>query len=307
MNWILQNRFLTGLIAFFLVGTGAFAFLILGSWNRFREVAETYQDQKAKIQQLQGMVPYPDNENLTAYKQQQQLLEERLASLHDKLSKMQLSSEKLQEENVKPEQFQDQLRAAVSSLLSKSEENKVSIPDKSKFYLGFGQYQAAPPKPRKVPGLLIELKSMEWLANLLISSRVEEIGEMKIDSNEEEAQPKHALLKGGRQAPSASTKRVMEIGFTSDPAALRAVLNAITNSTEQFLILRDVRVQSTQEKGPSRQDGAIVQENQGAAVPGFGMPSVSGTSEAPLFKFVVGNEKIKVLLKVEIFELPKEL
>lgn len=293
MNWVRENKFMASVAAVLCGGGALLCFLIYHSWARYSEALESHQRQSASLAQLKGMVPYPDAENLAKFKEQQELLLKNISGLKSELLAMQVPVESL-----KPEEFQDRLRASVSAIVAKADAQKIAIADKPKFYLGFGQFQVAPPKAEETGSLAVQLKAIERLMELLIESRVEELSELKIGHLENKPQSK-PVIPGAKAVPvqSALVKSEFEVGFLCDPAAMRRVVNAISGVKEQLLVIRDVRVENTSDKGPSRA------EQFPSAAPNTGG---SGDTESASMKFIVGTEKLKVWLKIELVQFAKE-
>ena len=64
MNWIRENKFLTGFIAVLVVGVGVLGYLLYSAYGDYSDVSDQYTAQAAKLNQLQSLTPYPDEENL---------------------------------------------------------------------------------------------------------------------------------------------------------------------------------------------------------------------------------------------------
>lgn len=295
MNWVSKNKFPVAIFAILLTCGSILGFLSYSSWNRYSATLESFQQQSARLLQLQGLNPYPNAENLAKYKEQQEILNKSVDNLRSTLVAMQVPMTL-----VKPEEFQDRLRVIVSMAVAEADKQKVTIADRSKFYLGFGEFQFAPPKAEDASLLAVHLKAAESLVKILFVSCIDELRDFKVGSDRDRSQAKPASgtkLELSPKAASVLSRTPFEMSFLCDPSALRRVLNAISSTNEQFFVIRDVFVENTNDKGPSRMDASA----STASV-------VSGeNSQAPVpMKFVVGTEKIKVLLKLELVQFPKE-
>lgn len=291
MKWFGENKFLGFLSIITVVGTALLALQIYTSWGRYSESADKYQQQSENLKMLLQSVP--STESRKKYKQEQEKLSEKVAALKKLFGGMRVVSTVSN-----PEDFQDSLASSVGAVLSAAKANSVSVPDQN-FYLGFGQYKTSPPKPDRVGALVSDLEARKWIANLLISCRIDEFTQIKSeDVKQEIAQPKLSGTGTAKNVPSYS-KCSFDFEFVCSPTSFRNILNGIAGAQGQLLIVRSVRIQNTQEKGPPRNQEVnptpVQNEEHGA-----------GAAPTASFKFIVGEEKIKVLLKIDVLEFPKE-
>src|SRR5690349_19501293 len=64
MNWIKENKFLTGFFAITLVVAGVLAFLMMSAKSRAAAAQADYEAAASKLTSLQTSAPYPDKGNL---------------------------------------------------------------------------------------------------------------------------------------------------------------------------------------------------------------------------------------------------
>jgi len=89
-------------------------------------------------------------------------------------------------------------------------------------------------------------------------------------------------------------RNVVEISFKAAPGAARKVLNEITSSTGQFLIIRTLYVHNDKDKGPPH-------ERTGAPTPAPSPQASPGQQGgAGALNFIVGNEHIEVSATIEM-------
>src|ERR1051325_11924929 len=108
MNWLRQNRLLSGFLAAFGISTlGGIWFLVTAKndWNR--AVIE-YKEVAAALNRLEGLTPYPSGENLRRFK----------ADVHDYGDALVKLKEELRGyvRPIEPNEFQARLHLAITSL-----------------------------------------------------------------------------------------------------------------------------------------------------------------------------------------------
>lgn len=284
MNWIKENKFVSGFLAAMVVGIAVFGFLLYSSWNHFSEVSTTYSAQASALKRLQSLNPYPDEENLKKTREQKDAYVSSIVGLEKRLSEM-----KFPVQPMEPAAYQDILRKTVSAAVEKANKNGIKLPEK--FYGGLEVYQTAPPKDTAAATALgRELKSIELVVNILLDSKIDSITSISRTQLPEET--------GAKPAEKTLVKKhSFTIGFTADQASMRRALNEISSSKEQFLVIRMLRIKNENEKGPSRLDAS------GLAA---GAPVTTGTATdanaANALKFVVGNEKLNTLATIDILD-----
>jgi len=88
-------------------------------------------------------------------------------------------------------------------------------------------------------------------------------------------------------------RNVVEISFKAAPGAARKVLNEITSSTSQFLIIRTLYVHNEKDKGP-------LHERTAKPTPTPNPQASPGQQGAGALNFIVGNEHIEVSATIEM-------
>lgn len=300
-----QNKFLIGYGAVLLIGGGALGFLAFKESSRYAANQESYNKELASYKQLTSAPLYPDAENLKKLEGQNEELKGAVTALNEKLIPMSFPIEE-----VTPEQFQDILRASVSAVVKKAAENNVTLPDK--FYLGFDSYQTQPPSVAGAPYLLRQLKTVELVVNSMIDNRVTTISSITRAPLPQEggaapaaapartgAAPTAGAKPGGPAAPAAANveRFPFSIQFTADQSNFRVVLNKISGTDKQFLIVRNLTVKNTDEK-PTAKVIPVA-----AAIPVQAQQARSGaetSSPAQNLQYIVGTEKVEVDLQLEM-------
>ncbi|MBA3963763.1 MAG: hypothetical protein H0X40_17940 [Chthoniobacterales bacterium] len=298
MNWFRQNKFLGGFLVAFAVAT------LLAGYFFLHEKGEA-DDQQARLEStineltnLRSMKPFPNAVNLQKSKAQAENYRDSLAALENELKSRSLPVVPLQ-----PNEFQAQLRQAVTSVIEDAAASKVALPPN--FYLGFDEYATSLPNSTAAPLLGQELQAIAMLTTGIISAHVDALHTLvRAPLPEEKAAPTPAARgrATGTPAAGATTElvaaRSLEISFSAGPAAARKVLNQIATTKEQLFIIRTLNVKNQVDKGPPRGTAA---ESAAPSPP----PGVKATSP-PAVSFIVGSEHLDIRAKIDIVSLNPE-
>jgi hypothetical protein len=314
MDWIKQNKFLSGFLFVTLLGAGLLGFLMFSAKGKYGEAYETYTNKIAELQGLQSAKPYPESANLKKMQELQKAHQEAINELQTKLA-----ANELPVEPMTPEKFQDVLRETVKRVEAKRAEKGSSLGEAGKFYMGYERYQSEPPKPEAAPLLGRMLKAMEIAVISLLDAGASEIKAVKPEPLAEEgiASPggnaSGAGDKGEKKGDSEkgdekslARRQPFEIEFVANEMAFRQFLNGLITSKEQFFVPISVVVNNEQQQGPSK-----VAANVGAGFPPADPANPAavppGTSPAPAAaakdrKFIVGDEKLVITVRVEVVD-----
>jgi len=300
MDWIKQNKFLTGFLAVLLVVGGALGFLAFTANAKYGEAFQGYTEKATKLRQLQGEQPYPEAANVAKMQAVQKAHQAAIDSLHAELRKAQFPAPPLT-----PEKFQDNLRESVRRVTAKLTERKVQMGEQQQdFYMGFGNYQGAPPKPEAATPLGQMLEAMELAVTLLADSAVSKLEAVTRDNLPEEgiASPsapeknnpreRDDEKKGKESKESPLVQRhAFTLKFESGEAQLRAFLNSLITSKKQFFVPSSVVVANEKDTGPSKAE---------STAPTNPPPPGPGGEKNTDDKVIVGAEKLKVTARIEI-------
>ncbi|PTX96315.1 hypothetical protein DB345_11055 [Spartobacteria bacterium LR76] len=298
MKWLQENPFLAGITAFTIVGAGAFAFLLSQALTRSQEASDAYNQAIAKLHGLQERVPFPSVENLEKSKAQTDQYREQVLALRKKLAAM----EALLDMSVNPQRFQDDLRASVNEVADKAKEAGVGLP--TDFYLGFAQYANSLPSEQAAPFLARQLTVIKQLVLRLIDFRVQSIdGLVRAPLLQEgntpaSPQPAAANQKKGGNSNSATPAKVLErspfdISFTAEQSKFRVAFNSLLNDN-QFLIIRSVSVENTNQAGPP--------VAQADATPNTAYTATATETAKKDLNVVLGREFVRVALHLEMID-----
>lgn len=318
MTWLKENKFVAGVLVVTLAAGSGLGWMLLQAKTKYNQSAAAFETQANELKRLETAPAYPDKENLQAAEQQRL---EHLTMITD-LQKS-LVAAGFPTEPIAPNQFQDQLKAAVTQFTAKA--GKVTIP--KGFYYGFEQYATTLPNVEVAPVLARELKAIQLLFDTLLAKgkgRVVAITSFSRESFAEEinkkpgevpkATPKPAPRRPGEKPAAAPVEPLVkphfvDLVFVAEQGAVVDYLNELAANKQQFFITRYVALHNTNDKPPSRDAGTAASvsgvDPVPAPVPETPLP---GAPQAPSKDpIVLGNEKVEVTLRVEIvdFAQPK--
>jgi hypothetical protein len=300
MNWFLQNRFLGS----FLSGLGIAILLslwfLLHEKGRADEAQNQLESTVTELNRLRASSPLPNDENLKKTRAQTEKYRTSLLALENGLKNRMFPRLPLQ-----PNEFQAQLRLAVTAVQDRAGANKVQLP--ASFNLGFDEYATSLPTGEAAPRLGRQLRAIAWLANTIIDGRADSLSSLtRTQLAEEKAAPASTRSpKAGAAvaAPKGTGEKIVEstsvnLKFSGSPAAVRRIVNQIASVKDQFYILRTLIVKNQADKGPKR------------GAPDAGPTptrNAEGAKGKEAIAFIVGTEHLDVAAKVEIvkFAVPE--
>jgi hypothetical protein len=307
MNWIKENKFLAGLLAVLVLGVGAFGYLILGARGRLAEATDAYESAVAERTRLHNLKPYPSAENVKELMAQKAEATAKITELHKALA-----SSELPVEPMTAVQFQDKLRAAVTEVTTLAG-TTTKLPEK--FFLGFERYETATPDVAAAPLLGRELKAIQWLVTRIIENKVGELKEMVRDPLPAEGGAKPATpaapptkgssSKGGKdEKPSDPLVQPhgLDLSLIGEQGSVRAVLNDIVGSKEQFFIVRLVSFLNEKDRPPTRDKEGVAAAPAEGADPNATATAPAATPATPATTYIVGTEKVAMTLRLEIVD-----
>lgn len=285
-----------------LLGAAGLGYFAYSQSSSLSEQTLQYEAQVQKLQTLQSRKPYPSEENLTEAQKAFEAYKAEVETLQKEVAKRQLALKE-----VTPQEFQDRLRKVVSEVEAKAKEQGVQLPDG--FYLGFEEYRTNLPPQELTSQLARQLDVISELVNRLIDLRVSGISSivrtpLSTGGGEGERQGGRG---GSREASTASSiaKQPFDITFTGEQGKFRQLFNGLIN-TDQFLIVRALKLQNSNPQGPPRKTATSETENAPAmtTIPGL-EPEENSTPSGPQrhLSIIVGREIVEATLRIEIATL----
>ena len=315
MNWIKENKFLTGFFAVMVAGLGVLGYLLFGAMGSFDEASTRYTGLATELTRLQNLKLSPSQKNLNALVAQKEDAVKTIAAFQKSLAAKAFPSEPMT-----PALFQDKLKATKTAVGEKAQ-GTTHLPDK--FFLGFDPYETRPPDSKETATALgHQLKAIEWLIVQLIECKVTDVKPIKRDLLPEESGGGRS---GDKNRKPLINSHAVEITVQCQQSALAPFLNAlISPKTAQFYILRTISVKNLNDKGPPKTvnlsppppvippPGGIpgpasppffASAPTGAPVPGSPQP-VPAAPAVPqaAATYIVGEEQIEVTMLIDIVD-----
>src|SRR4051794_34039200 len=244
MNWFRENRFLGMFVIVLGLCTLAALFFVWTESGAADEAATRFGNTSTELRRLEGLAPYPSEDNLRKMKAHTENYSSALAKLKEDLKLRMPPITPLA-----PNEFQSRLRVAMNAVSDKARANKVKLPDK--FYLGFDEFASALPSEAAAPLLGQELVQVEWLLNNMLDAHVDAVTAFRRnpapEARETAALPTATPTKPAPNAPQAANlidRNVVETTFFSTPSIARRVLNQVAAANQQFCIIRLLHVRN---------------------------------------------------------------
>ena len=259
MDWIRNNKFMAGFLAFMVAGVGALGYLLYTSYSHYDEVAQQYDKQVTELKRLQQLQPFPDDKGLKKFTELRRSYASAVSTLQAKLAAYEPPPEN---PPLTPIQFADKLRKSVEDVTGSAQNVGMALPEN--FYLGFEQYRGAPPEAAATPLLSEELDAINDLVALLLKQHVEHLTAISRGRLPHEAgavrrsrrlPPPPAGPASRHESPADDlvVRYPVDISFTAQPSALRAILNEIT-AAKRLYVIRAIQVKNQMDKAPLRED-----------------------------------------------------
>lgn len=295
MNWIKENKFLTGFFAVMLVGVGGLGYLVSAAMGRADDAANRYTETSTELGRLQNLPVSANKKNLDVLIDQKKDAIKAIAAFQTLLA-----SKSFSQESITPEQFQDKLKATKNAIVDKAQ-GATKLPDK--FFLGFDVYETRPPDKDAAAPLAHELKAIDWILGQIIDSRVTELKTIKRDPLPEES----GKVRGDKKGKSAVTSHSLELTMQTRQPALASFLNSlVSEKAPQFYSVKSIRLKNQNDKGPARVDpNAAVNASQPAvnATPATpGAPAAPDAALKVVSTYIVGEEQLEVTLQIDIVD-----
>jgi len=334
MNWFKQNPFYAALLIITILACGGAGFFLFKAKGEYDAVSADYDTEARSLLRLQAQDPFPSAENQEKLKLELSDYTANAMALRD-----QLVSRNLEVPVLTPGEFQQTLLEAVNELKNKAANGRVTLP--AEFFLGFLEFRDTLPENEVTPQLTVQLKAIDQIVQLLVDTNVASVTGIQRDPVEAELPPAPAVEKESKRSRKKSKDQEeeeapavvltdrsemirpygFEIGFTCEHAAFESILNEITQM-EAFYVIRAVSVRNERPQAPAKGMALLPSDpNAGgnfdpnnpesllnqpdAGQPAEGEAPVIGGGEAgdiEALKFVLGREKVDVVLRIELFE-----
>jgi len=295
MNWVRENKFLTGFLAVLIIGVGALSYLLYTAYGSWADETDQFNQQAGELHRLKSLSPYPNRKNLDRYQAERDGLIKATQDLASSLAQMELPPGELS-----PSAFQDRLRDTISTVKDKAGRMGVRLPDN--FSMDFEQYESQPPPAAAAGPLGRQLAAINLAVNLLLDQHVDAIAGLvrtRLPQEGAAAGGGRGERRGGGFGPRGGAggggagelveKLPIDLTFLAGQTAFQKVLNAFAASSQQYFITRTLVVENTN-PNPVLKSTDSTQPAPAAGAPGGGN----------YLTYIVGTEKLKVAMRVDI-------
>lgn len=302
MNWFKENKGLSAVLGVILLMAIALGYLLFAEKSKHDAALDAYNDKVARLTQLRSLAPFRNQENLESLQAQRSEYNKIISDLQTSLVNKQGEIKP-----VDPAAFQNRLRASVTATIAHARKKGVGIPEK--FFLGFDKYEATLPS-NEIAGILDwQLTVIEKLVEAIIDLKVVSIGEIvRVPIPGEEgasppvapaATPPPGGQRPGKEPPATPllVKYPFEISVKGFQNSIQTILNQLL-ATDQFLIVRAIRIENEQLNGPPR---GVAAETGGATADAT--PPEAGAAAAvaaAAAKIIVGSEQIEAKMIIDL-------
>ncbi len=313
MKWFNENPFLAGIITMVIIGSGIFGYFIAGAAARYSEISQNYDLQVAELTRLKGLPLHPNEANVSRLSEQTEEFKQKIAIIKDRLVELTPA-----ENEISPANFQAKLRERVDDFTARAKAANVVLPEN--FYLGFDAYRSGPPSSDAVATALNrQLAVIEKILDIFLAQRVAEIRFVKREPLPEE---KHGDTQSSAQrGPNAQQEKTagrgaqnnlimsspFDVSILSEQDRIRRSLNEIAK-LPFFVPIRSLTIKNTNPNPPKRT--SLKSPSPTTTTPSefnrifSGQSSGDTTNSFGRLEFIVGTERLDVILKLEYTLFP---
>lgn len=297
MSWVKQNSFLAGFLGATVVAAGVLGYLLFQAKGEYSTRYSEYEQEASELNRLEGMRPYPNEENVKKLEAQRN---EYVAEA-DKLVAT-ASALEFEETPVSATEFQDKLRVAVDDVNQRAAARNMEVP--KPFSLGFERYLTDLPRPEAAGPLARQLAAVKLAVDSVIDSQV---GAIKSFTRPELPQERGAVAgEDAKKAPSGKASEVLvekhpiEMVLFGKQPQIRNALNKIVTSDKQFFIPRLISVVNEQQEGPPRAPEGMAAPAPAAPGGDPSAPAAAPAAPGKLAEYIVGEENVEFTITLEI-------
>jgi hypothetical protein len=316
MDWIKENKFLSGYIAALVIGVAVLTFLLLSARSGFRKAQAEYEDTRQAVQRLRAKDLYPSEPTLGFVNEKAAEYREVVDGLHQEL----LVFQRPLPAAVTGGSFQKDLTDRVVELKKRSVLEKIALPEN--FNHGFDRYTAEQPSDKALGDLQFHLEAIDFLANALFDAGITQVDSLArpplaVEADEQAPAPapdnrnprgqnRDRAPPRAEEKPVFTTRYAVTVCFTGTSESLEQFLNRIANTSKEAFVynVRYLTVKNQSEEGPPKgiPFDQSIRENAtggepadaGAEPGGVGESTVSNDS-----RIVLGSEEIKVCVVID--------
>ena len=261
MDWIQENKFVSGLLAVTILFAGGIFYHGYSEGDEFKANMSQYGELRTRYNTLISAKPYPNQQNLAA---REQVIQEYEAVIEEVRNAFyEYKSDKLPKPT--PGEFEDARIKMQGELRKAFNKTETALPDNCGF--GFEKYAKNQAAPYATSKLNYQLGAIQWLLEKLAENEPKAIINIRRELLDVEKGPPpapSAKKNAGRgsQAANQGNEKIfelmpVELAFTASEASMRNFLKEMANSKEYLYAIRSLRIRNEKQNAPSPKDAAF--------------------------------------------------
>ena len=276
MDWIQENKFVSGLLAATILFTGGIFYHGYSEGDDFKANMAQYGQLRSRYDTLISAKPYPNLQNLKAREQVIQEYEAVIEEVRDAF--YEYKPDKLPKPT--PGEFSDARIKMQAELRKAFNKTETSLPEG--FGFGFEKYAKIQAAPYATSKLNYQLGAIQWLLEKLAENEPKAIINIRRELLDVEKGPPPApsTKKNARRRNQAANPEdeiifevmPVELAFTASEASMRNFLKEMANSKGYLYALRSLRIRNEKQNAPSPKDAAFQDKKQNNDDTGFFAP-----------------------------------
>lgn len=258
MEWIQENKFVSGLLGLTLAFVGGIFYHGYSEKGEYEENMMQFTELKSRHQSLITAKPYPDAENLEARVQVIEQYEDAIEVVRGAFL------EYLPDDQPAPTpgEFSDAKIKMQRELRSRFDKQGTSIPGKCEF--GFERYAKKQPAEYATSMLSYQLGAIQWLLEKLADTQPKALVNIHRELLDAEKGPPPVLSEKEKRrrkmlGPSPEDLKIfvempVELTFQASESSMRDFLHAMANSKKYLYAIRALRIRSEKQNAPGPKD-----------------------------------------------------
>ena len=342
MNWFKENKFLATWLIVTLIGAAVLGFLMFSARSTYAETQQRYDELSSELSRLQTAAPYPNAENLKKMEALRKEHNSAITDLQKQLAAAEFPLEPTTPEQFQDLLDKSVKRVTTRAMeLGVTLPKDKFYMGFDRYERDIPPAEAAPKLGRMLKAMeLVVMQLLENRVTELTALKRDPFPEEGGGPAAGAGSPREGTGssgRGSRDEPAAAlVRQPFDIAFIAKEAVFHSFVNAVVTAKTQFFIPKSVTVKNEKQEGPSRHDltagaapppppppplppdpnvppTAPANPNAPAlpadpnALPAPPLPGAPATpaTPAPPRKFIVGEEKLQISMRIEVVDFPE--
>jgi hypothetical protein len=233
MSWILQNKFIAGLIGITVVICAVLLYLGKSASTRYEKALADYRAADGDVSRFERLALYPRQDYLVAKQKAIADYETSIGNLRDAFAKFQSAPP----ERISPQEFGNRLVATNEKIVNAFNAAGIAIPEA--FYSGFESYTTTLAQGDATPVLNYQLGMVDAVMADLTAAGPAALLNFRRLRQPEEAGTAYEAMPG-----ELARAHNFELTFRATEPAARKFLSTLANHKNRYIVVRIVRITS---------------------------------------------------------------